>query len=86
MQRNTKIWFVLVIFTLFAFLLGWLKWINEYFVIILLITTFIKGQLVIEDFMGLRGVALRWRLIPSAWLIVTILLIGVAYYFPANNV
>lgn len=82
MTKNTKVWITLVIFTLFAFLLGWLKLINVFFIIILLITTLLKGQLVIDYFMGLREVSMRWRLIPSLWLFVVILLIGVAYYFP----
>lgn len=85
MTQNTKVWVTLVIFTLFAFLLGWLKLMNIFFILILLLTTFIKGQLVIDYFMGLHDVSLRWRLIPSAWLFVVIIVIGVAYYFPANS-
>ena len=85
MTKNTKVWITLVIFTLFAFLLGWLKLINVFFIIILLITTLLKGQLVIDYFMGLREVSMRWRLIPSLWLFVVILLIGVAYYFPVHT-
>ena len=47
------IWIILVILTIFAYLLGYLKYINTFFVGILLLSTFTKGQLVIDYFMGL---------------------------------
>lgn len=82
MKKYTIVWIVLVVFTLFAFLLGWLNVINVFLVIILLITTLLKGQLVIDYFMGLRDVSLRWKVIPSLWLFIVMLLIGIAYFFP----
>lgn len=82
MTKNTNVWIVLVVFTIFAFLLGWLKIINVFLVILLLMTTLLKGQLVIDYFMGLRDVAMRWRIIPSVWLFIVILMIGIAYYLP----
>jgi hypothetical protein len=53
---------------------------NSLFVGLLLLTTFIKGQLVIDHFMGLKEVQLKYRIIPTLWLIVILLLIGSAYY------
>ncbi|MCD4667181.1 MAG: cytochrome C oxidase subunit IV family protein [Sulfurimonas sp.] len=82
MDIITKIWVVLLGFTLFAFLLGWLKLVSLIGVAILLLTTFIKGQLVIDYFMGLNEVELKYRVIPTIWLGVVILLIAVAYYLP----
>ncbi len=76
------VWITLLLLSLFAFLLGYLHYINTFMVSILLISTFIKGQLVIDYFMGLKNVKLRYRLIPSAWLAVVLILIGVAYYLP----
>lgn len=76
------IWITLVILTVFAFLLGYLKYVSTFFVAILLITTFIKGQLVIDYFMELKNVNLRYRLIPIVWLGLTISLIALAYYLP----
>lgn len=76
------IWIILVILTIFAYLLGYLKYINTFFVLILLLSTFIKGQLIIDYFMGLKKVQLKYRMIPIHWLSITIMLIAVAYYLP----
>ena len=80
------IWIVLVMLTLFAYLLGYLELINNALVAILLITTFIKGELVIDYFMGLKTVKLKYRLIPIIWLGTVISLIAVAYYLPVANI
>jgi cytochrome c oxidase subunit IV len=74
------VWIVLVVLTVFAYLLGYLKLIDTSLVAALLVTTFIKGALVSDYFMGLREVALKYRVIPLVWLLVVIVLIGVAYY------
>ena len=76
------IWVVLVILTIFAYLLGYLKYVNASLVAVLLVTTFIKGQLIIDYFMGLKDVSLKYRLIPVIWLFIVISLIAVAYYLP----
>ena len=76
------VWFTLVILTLFAFLLGALNYINASFVTLLLISTFVKGQMVIDYFMGLKNVRLRYRIIPSMWLLAVISFIATAYYLP----
>ena len=82
-MRN--IWIILVILTLFAFLVGWLKLVNSLFVFILLVTTFIKGQLVSEYFMGLKNVTLKYRMIPTIWLFIVLSSIAIAYYLPISN-
>ena len=79
------IWLVLVILTIFAYLLGYLKYISTTLVAVLLVTTFIKGQLVIDYFMDLKEVRLKYRLIPTVWLGVVISLIAVAYYLPVTS-
>jgi len=76
------IWITLVTLTLFAYLIGYLKYISTTLVAILLITTFVKGQLVIDYFMDLKEVRLKYRLIPTVWLFTVITLISVAYYLP----
>jgi cytochrome c oxidase subunit IV len=76
------VWISLIILTIFSYLLGYLNYINIYLVALLLLTTFIKGQLVIDYFMGLKEVRLKYRMFPSIWLLVTILLITFAYYLP----
>ncbi len=82
-MRN--IWIILVLLTLFAFLLGWLKLVNSVFVSILLVSTFIKGLLVSEQFMGLKHVTLKYRMIPTIWLFLVLSLIAVAYYMPISH-
>ena len=77
-----NIWITLILLTLFAFLLGWMELVNSMIVGLLLITTSVKGQLVIDYFMGLKGVELKYRLIPSVWLILVISAIALFYYCP----
>lgn len=79
------IWLALVLLTIFAFLLGFLKYINTALVSLLLISTFIKGELIVDYFMGLKEVQLKYRLIPLVWLLVVISLIAVAYYLPVTK-
>lgn len=85
MRKITIIWLVLILLTLLAFLIGWIKITNSFFIAILLMTTFIKGQLVIDYFMNLRQVSLKYRIIPMLWLFFVIGLIGVAYYSPLKE-
>lgn len=76
------IWITLVTLTVFAFLLGYMNLISYSLVALLLVTTFIKGQLVIDYFMGLKSVSLSYRLIPTLWLLLMVSMIAVAYYLP----
>lgn len=85
MKKTLEIvWIVLALLTVFAFLLGYLKYINVFLVGILLVSTFIKALLVIDHFMGLKEVRLTYRIIPILWLSLTILLIATAYYLPVE--
>jgi hypothetical protein len=47
--------------------------------LILMITAFIKGALIIRDFMELKGVSLIWKLIMYGWLTIVCLSIVLAY-------
>ena len=80
MDRLTKVWMVLISLTIVAFLIGWLHLASSVVIFILLITTFIKGHLVIEYFMGLKEVGGKYRYIPSIWLGVIMSLIAAGYY------
>ncbi len=75
-----KIYIILVILTLFAFISGWFGLINSTIIAVLLVTTFIKGGLVAEYFMGLKEVQFKYRIIPIVWLVFVLSLVGVAYY------
>ena len=46
----------------------------------LLTISFIKGRLVVLDFMGLRGVKFFWRGLLLGWLLLVSTLIAVAYW------
>jgi len=76
------IWVSLVLLSVFAYLLGYMKYISSTLVIVLLSTTLIKGILVIDYFMDLKEVVWKYRLIPLLWLVFVLSLIVVAYYLP----
>lgn len=76
------IWFILIALTLFAYILGYFKYISSLLVGVLLFTTFLKGQLIIDYFMGLKEVEGKYRWIPSICLATTLIFIAVAYYLP----
>jgi len=80
MYRFTKIWLLLISLTIFAFGIGWFKIASSFLIGLLLITTFAKGSLVIEYFMGLNQVQNRYRFIPTIWLGTVISLIALGYY------
>ena len=80
MERITKIWIALLLFSLSAFILGWFEIVSSFFISVLLISTFLKGYFVIDYFMGLSEVTLRYRLIPTIWLSVVIISIAINYY------
>jgi len=79
-ETMIKIWITLVVLTTFAFLLGYFKLISTLLVGVLLISTFIKGQLVSDYFMGLKDVSWKYRFIPTFWLFIVLSLIVIAYY------
>ena len=74
------VWIILVVLTVFAYLLGYLQLIDTSLVGVLLATTLIKGALVSDYFMGLQSVSIKYRLIPILWLLVVLFLVAVAYY------
>ena len=80
MEKITKIWIALLLFSLSAFILGWFEIVSSFFISVLLISTFLKGYFVIDYFMGLSEVTLRYRLIPTVWLSVVIISVAITYY------
>lgn len=79
---TTKIWIALVVLTLMTFLAGYLKLVSSFVVVLLLISILIKGQLIIDNFMGLKNVEWKYRMIPSIWLILVVSSIAYFYYIP----
>jgi len=84
MKKITIIWSVLIALTVFAFVLGYFKILNNFFIFLLLVTTFLKGQLIIDYFMNLREVQLKYRILPTIWIVVVLVLVSIAYYLPVT--
>ncbi|MCK5830577.1 MAG: cytochrome C oxidase subunit IV family protein [Methylococcales bacterium] len=82
MDNFTKNWLLLMLLTLFAFGLGWLKLLSLWSFALLLFTTFIKGHIIADYFMGLKEIKGKYRLIPTIWLFITLTLVALAYYVP----
>lgn len=78
-MKLKTIWIFLVFLTTLIFILGKVELSAYFFIVLILLTTFIKGQLVINFFMGLKTVSLRYRLIVNLWLFLVIVLIGLAF-------
>lgn len=80
-----RIWVILTTLSLFAYLLGYFKLLSALMVSVLLLSTFLKGQLIIDYFMELKETRLRYRLIPTLWLILILSLIALSYYLPQGT-
>lgn len=78
------IWLILLFLTGVSFFLGDATLVGLSFIIGLFLITFIKAQLVIDYFMGLKNVSLKYRLFPTLWLFIVVLLICIAYLYPIN--
>ncbi len=77
------VWLILITLTFLAFFIGWLKTTSSLFVAVLLISTFIKGKLVLDYFMGFSDNEKRWMNFPTIWLFLVISVIAVLYYLRA---
>ena len=80
MSIYTKVFSILILCTIYTFLIGWFEINSTIIIAILLFTTFIKGHLIIEYFMGLKSVKGKFRYIPTIWLGTIISLIALGYY------
>jgi len=80
-NRNALyVWLVLVLLTLVTYAVAKLGYGGISVVAMLLLSVSIKGQLVIDYFMGLAHVQSRWKWLVSVWLVTVVLLIGLAYW------
>lgn len=77
---STLIWLILVLLTLFTLVIGEMRLGGERVVMILLLTTFLKGQMVVSYFMGLYKVRWLWQFVMLSWSSLVISLIGFAYW------
>lgn len=76
---------VLVVLSFSAYLIGYLELFSGLFAVVLLISTFVKGQLISDYFMDLKEVEPKYRLIPTIWLIIVLSLVSVAYILPVTT-
>lgn len=76
----TIMWVILVSLTSFTFLIGWNEMVSNSVVGVLLLVTFVKGQLVSDYFMELKHTKKAWRMGPIIWLLAILILIGMTYY------
>lgn len=74
------VWLALVLLTLVTYAVGKLGYGGMSIVAMLLLSVSIKGQLVIDYFMGLAQVRSRWKWVVTVWLLSVVLLIGLAYW------
>ncbi len=80
------VWLALVVLTLVTWMVGELGYGGVSVVALLLLSVSLKGQLVIDVFMGLAQVDSRWKWVLTGWLITVVLLIGLAYWISVRGV
>lgn len=76
----TWVWLVLLALTVVAWGVGQLKLGGLTIVSAILLSTLVKGQMVVDFFMGLIRVRPFWRILMFAYLFIVIALIWLAYY------
>ena len=77
--RALQVWLTLVVLTLLTYAVGVSGLGGVVVVAAILLSVAVKGQLVADVFMGLKGVRSPWRWIVTGWLFIVLVLIGVAF-------
>ncbi|WP_265947917.1 cytochrome C oxidase subunit IV family protein [Dechloromonas sp. A34] len=75
-----RAWLVLIAATAATWYLGEVGAAGTSAIVAMLVIAFVKGRLVILDFMELRSAPLMWRLLLEGWLILVSGLILLAYW------
>ena len=76
----TVTWLILIAFTVVTWFAGESGMSGPGMVAMVMGIAFVKGQMVADRFMALRGVIGKWRWPVTIWLVVVCSLIGVAYW------
>ncbi|MDM8546128.1 cytochrome C oxidase subunit IV family protein [Candidatus Venteria ishoeyi] len=76
----TRVWLLLMSLTLLALIIGKLELSGTVIISVLLFSTLLKGQMVIDYFMGLKYAPRLWRLMVSIWLFLVLGGIALAYW------
>ena len=77
--KGLRVWLILVALTLVTYAAGQAGLGCRLVITGLLLSVVIKGQLIVDYFMGLRDVRNPWRWITTGWLVTVVTLIGVAF-------
>ena len=82
MLRNSthRAWLILLLATALTWYLGEVGAAGTPAIVAMLLIAFIKGRLVILDFMALRRAPRLWRLLLEGWLVLVSALILLAYW------
>lgn len=75
-----RAWLVLMLATAVTWYLGEVGAAGTSAIVAMLVIAFVKGRLVILDFMELRSAPLMWRLLLEGWLVLVASLILLAYW------
>ncbi len=78
--RYTVLWAFMLLLTLGSFLAAKSGLDSVALVALLLLTAFIKGQIIVDYFMQLKWAGMMWRIIALAWLLIVLLLIALLYF------
>ncbi len=79
-QPVDRAWLIMLVATLATWALGEGGAAGSVAVLIMLVLAFVKGSLVILDFMELRHAPLLWRILLTGWLILITSLIVLFYW------
>jgi len=75
------VWLVMMLLTITTYVMGKSGYQGAGIMLVLMLTSVIKGSLIIRDFMELKGVSLLWRAIMYGWLWTVCTAIAIAYMF-----
>jgi len=74
------LWIALLVATFLTWMIGKTGHTGTTAVVAILIIAAIKGWMIIQDFMALRRVTFLWRALVLGWLLLTLVIILLAYW------
>jgi len=81
MRASTKNYLLLIGLTCLAFLIGLTEVSNVWVMGLLFFSTFLKGKLIIDYFMGMNEYLSRWNNFPTLWLGLVIMIVTGVYFY-----
>ena len=78
------IFIALLLLTLSTYFLSYFNPNNIIILFVLVLTAFIKGYMIISDFMELKDVSLLWKVMMYGWLIIVCVSIIISYLISAH--